>query len=420
MTEISLAGAILLDDQCLKEIQNIVSADDFQNERCKAVFSAACSLAADGEVVDPISITERAKRFGTTLDIEWIRQAIDIVPTAANAAFYANQVAEDARCRRIKALALQIVDNSISTSSDLLADIQRGVDQIQSNSICQGLNAPDDRIRGLFDQIIKTGESQFIPSGFPQLDSILGGGFIRGGLYIIGARPAVGKTTFALNLAERIKGNVLFVSLEMSPEAITAKQFSRLIGVSVSDILKGSGGDELWQKLAAASARISASGIYLNRRYDLTPGQLQMLAQSVPDLQAIVVDYLGLLLPNTPTASTYERISAISRELKRIALQTKVPVVCLSQLSRGVEGREDKRPRLSDLRDSGAIEQDADAVMFLYRDDYYKPELDTGGSSVVELTVAKNRHGSLGKVEMLAFLHTSYFRERSANGNEKK
>ena len=139
-------------------------------------------------------------------------------------------------------------------------------------------------------------------------------------------------------------------------------------------------------------------------------------AQSVPDLQAVVVDYLGLLLPSTPTASTYERISAISRELKRIALQLKVPVICLSQLSRGVESREDKRPRLSDLRDSGAIEQDADSVLFLYRDDYYRPEIDTGGSSVVELSVAKNRHGSLGKVEMLAFLHCSYFRERVANG----
>ena len=169
-------------------------------------------------------------------------------------------------------------------------------------------------------------------------------------------------------------------------------------------------------KLAAASVRISSSGIYLNRRYDVTPGQIQLMAQSIPDLQAVVVDYLGLLLPSTPTASTYERISAISRELKRIALQMNVPVICLSQLSRGVESREDKRPRLSDMRVSGAIEQDADSVLFLYRDDYYRPEIDTGGSSVVELSVAKNRHGSLGKVEMLAFLHSSYFRERVANG----
>lgn len=419
MTEIFLAGAILVDGRCMNEIQSIVSVDDFQDERCKAVFAAACSLIADGDVVDPVTIAERAKRVGKPLDRGWIVEAMELVPTVSNATYYAHQVSEDARCRRVKALAAQIVDNSLSTSNDLLADLQRGIDQIQSNSFCQGLNAPDDRILGLFDHIIKSGASQFVPSGFAQLDKILGGGFIRGGLYIVGARPAVGKTTFALNLAEGIKGNVLFVSLEMSPEAITAKQFSRLTGVSVSDILTGKGGDELWQKLAAASAHISASGIFLNRRFDLTPGQLQVLAQSVPDLTAIVVDYLGLLLPNAPTASTYERISAVSRELKRVALQLKVPVICLSQLSRSVESREDKRPRLSDLRDSGAIEQDADSVMFLYREDYYEPELSAGGPSIVELSVAKNRHGSLGKVEMLAYLHNSFFRERVTNGQKK-
>ncbi len=413
MTETCLAGAILLDEQCLPEVQNIVTANDFESELCRAVFIAACDLSAEGAAVDPVSISERAKRYGVTLRREWILDAMEIVPTANNASMYAHQVAEDARCRRVRSLAMQIVDDPLSTSDDLLADLQRGIEQIQTDSFCQGLNAPDDRIRGLFDHIIKSGSSQFVPSGYDRLDKILGGGFIRGGLYIIGARPAVGKTTFALNLAENIKGNVLFVSLEMSPEAITAKQFSRLTGISVSDILTGKGGDEMWTKLATASVRISDSGIFLNRRYDLTPGQLQLQAKSVPDLQAIVVDYLGLLLPNTPTASTYERISAISRELKRIALQMKVPVICLSQLSRGVESREDKRPRLSDLRDSGAIEQDADSVMFLYRDDYYHPEFDAGGPSVVELSVAKNRHGSLGKVDFLAFLHSSYFRERS-------
>lgn len=416
MTEVCLAGSILIDERCLQEVQSIVSPNDFENERCRAVFVAACDLSMEGEKVDPISIAERAKRHGVLLEKEWILEAMEIVPTAANAGMYAHQVAEDARCRRVKSLAMQIIDNGVSASDELLADLQRGIEQIQGNTFRQGLNAPDDRIRGMFDHIIKSGSTQFVPSGYAQLDRILGGGFIRGGLYIIGARPAVGKTTFALNLAENIKGNVLFVSLEMSPEAITAKQFSRLTGIYTSDILAGNGGDDLWTKLAAASVRISTSGIYLNRRYDMTPGQLQLLAQSVPDLQAVVVDYLGLILPSTPTASTYERISAISRELKRIALQLKVPVICLSQLSRGVESREDKRPRLSDLRDSGAIEQDADSVLFLYREDYYRPELDTGGSSVVELSVAKNRHGSLGKVEMLAFLQCSYFRERSANG----
>jgi len=410
--EIFLAGSLLLDGTTLQTVQSLVTAADFENPLCQAVYTAACDLYADGVTIDPVTIRERSRQSGTEIPIDWVREALEVTPTAASAVEYATLVVEGSRLRKVKSLAYQIIDNQVSTSAELLAELQRGMESIQSNSFSQGLCTPADRIHGLFDHILKSGANQFVSSGYPSLDKILGGGFIRGGLYIIGARPAVGKTTFALNLADGIAGNVLFISLEMSPEAITAKQFSKLTGVPTANILTGAGGDELWQKLGVASVAVEKSGVHINRRYDINPGQLQLLAQSVPDLRAIVVDYLGLILPNTPTASTYERISAISRELKRIALQLKVPVICLSQLSRGVESREDKRPRLADLRDSGAIEQDADAVMFLYREDYYHPNISDGGPSVVELSVAKNRHGGLGKVEFLAYLHTSYFRER--------
>ena len=291
-------------------------------------------------------------------------------------------------------------------------NMQRGIEQIHTSTFSRGLISPDERIHSLFDHIVKSGEDQFIPSGYKSLDNILGGGFIRGGLYIIGARPAIGKSTFALNLAEGIKGNVLFMSLEMSPDIITAKQFSRLTGLSTSDILGNRGGDDMWEKLAAAATVVSRSGIKVNRRFDLTPGQLMLQAQGTENLKAIIVDYLGIMLPNTPGNSMYERVSSISRDLKRIALQLNVPVICLAQLSRSTETRQDKHPQLSDLRDSGSIEQDADAVMFLYRSDYYNVAETDGGPSVVELSVAKNRHGKLGKVEFLAFFHTSYFRER--------
>lgn len=221
----------------------------------------------------------------------------------------------------------------------------------------------------------------------------------------------MGKSTFALNLADNIGGNVLFVSLEMSPEQLTAKRVARLTGIPAAKLLRGAVTDDDWQKIAIANSTLSEQGVFINSRYDLSVQQIQLLAQSVPELKAVVVDYLGLIQPATRGGSTYENVSAISRELKRLAISLNIPVICLSQLSRAVEGRQNKRPMLSDLRDSGAIEQDADAVMFLYRDDYYTGETTEGFPSLVELEVAKNRHGQTGKTEFNCWLSSSLFRE---------
>jgi replicative DNA helicase len=253
------------------------------------------------------------------------------------------------------------------------------------------------------------GTANFVPSGFAVLDEILGGGFIKGGLYIIGARPAVGKSSFAVNLADTIKGSVLFVSLEMGDELITAKRCARITGIPSGYILNGKLSEAQWEKIGIATSYLHRSAVYINSRFDLTVDQIQGLAQSIPDIQAIIIDYLGLIRPATQGGSTYENVSQISRDLKRLALSLNVPVVCLSQLSRTVEGREDKRPRLSDLRDSGAIEQDADAVMFLYREDYYRGA--GGASSAVQLNVAKNRHGSCGTSEFTFYRAISAFKE---------
>ena len=223
----------------------------------------------------------------------------------------------------------------------------------------------------------------------------------------------MGKSTFAVNLADNIDGNVMFVSLEMSPEQITAKRVARLTGIPAAKLLRGAVTDDDWQKIAIANSALSEQGVFINSRYDLTVQQIQLLAQSVPELRAVVVDYLGLITPTTRGGSTYENISQISRELKRLAISLNVPVICLCQLSRAVESRQNKHPMLSDLRDSGAIEQDADAVLFLYRDDYYTGDNAEGFPSLVELEVAKNRHGQTGKTEFNCWLFSSLFREVS-------
>lgn len=409
-----LCGAILISGEAvMKAIRGIVTPDCFQMEAYRAIFTAALCLLEDGTPIDPVSIAATAKRQGVELSNKLLLELMEIVPTAANCVDYAHRVAEDARKRRIKALAERIEADGVSTSDELLAALQREAQAIQGSNYQRGLLSPVDTLRRFMDYVVQAGEKRnnFISTGFPRLDDILGGGFIRGGLYILGARPAVGKSTFALNLADGIAGNLLFVSLEMSPEQILAKRVSRLTGYTASKLLSGQLPDKAWEAVAIATTSIDKSGVYINSRYDLTVQEIHLLAQSVPELRCIILDYLGLIQPATRSGSTYEQVSAISRELKRMAVSLNVPVVCLCQLSRKIEERKDKKPMLSDLRDSGAIEQDADGVLFLYREDYYTGSPADGFPSTVELTVAKNRHGKTGEDQFNFWLSSSAFRE---------
>lgn len=409
-----LCGAILISgDAVMKAIRGIVTPDCFQLEAYRAIFTAALSLLEDGTPIDPVSIAATAKRQGVELPNKLLLELMEIVPTAANCVDYAHRVAEDARKRRIKALAERIEADGVSTSDELLAALQRETQAIQGSNYQRGLLSPVDTLRRFMDYVVQAGEKRnnFISTGFPRLDDILGGGFIRGGLYILGARPAVGKSTFSLNLADGIAGNLLFVSLEMSPEQILAKRVSRLTGYTASKLLSGQLPDKAWEAVAMATTSIDKSGVYINSRYDLTVQEIHLLAQSVPELRCIILDYLGLIQPATRSGSTYEQVSAISRELKRMAVSLNVPVVCLCQLSRKIEERKDKKPMLSDLRDSGAIEQDADGVLFLYREDYYTGSPADGFPSTVELTVAKKRHGKTGEDQFNFWLSSSTFRE---------
>lgn len=412
--EAYLVGALLIDgNQVVQAIRGIVNRNDFHVEVYGAIFSAAISLSADNEAIDPVSIRHRAKYEGVELSNDLLLELMECTPTAANCVEYAHRVAEEAQTRRIKDLAVRIQEDETSSPDELLATLQREAEAIRGSDHKKGLLTPADTLRRFTDHVVEAGEGRcnFISSGFPQLDQILGGGFIRGGLYILGARPAVGKSTYAINLSDNIKGNCLFVSLEMTPEQIISKRVSRITGLPSAKLLSGRVSEEDWTGIAMAIGTISEQGVFINDRYDLNVQRIQLLAQKVPELQAVIVDYLGLIQPSTRSGSTYENISQISRELKRMAISLNVPVICLCQLSRTVENRENKRPRLSDLRDSGAIEQDADAVMFLYREDYYSGGPADGQSSLVQLDVAKNRHGKTGQSEYSFFLQRSTFLE---------
>lgn len=409
-----LCGAILISgEQVLQAIRGLVTADCFQYETYRAIFTAGLSLLENGSPIDPISIAAAAKRQGVELPNAMLAELMEIVPTAVNCVDYAHRVAEEARKREIKKLAARIQEDGISTSDELLAALQRETQAIQGSHCQRGLLSPTDMLRRFMDYVVKAGENRdnFAPTGFPKLDGILGGGLIRGGLYILGARPSVGKSTFALNLADNMAGNSLLVSLEMSPEQLTAKRVSRLTGYASSKLLSGQLPDKAWEAVAMATTVIDQSGVYFNSRYDLTVQEIHLLAQSVPELRCVFLDYLGLIRPASRNGSAYEQVSQISRELKRMAISLNVPVVCLCQLSRKIEERKERKPVLSDLRDSGAIEQDADGVLFLYREDYYTGTSADGLPSDVTLTVAKNRHGKTGEDSFRFWLESSTFQE---------
>lgn len=412
--EAYICGAILIDGvQVLPAVRVILPPGAFQIEAYRAIYVAGLSLLDAGEPIDPVSIKAQAKRQGVELSNELLSELMEVVPSAAYCVEYAHRVAEDARTRAIKDLATRIQEDNVSTPDELLATLQRETEAIRASSYQRGLVAPNEALHRFMDYVVQAGEKRdnFISTGFPKLDGILGGGLIRGGLYILGARPAVGKSTFAVNLADGIAGSTLFISLEMTVEQITAKRISRRVGCSSAGLLSGRLTDKAWEQVAVAMSDISTKGLYLNDRYDLTVSQIGLLAQAVPELRAVIVDYLGLIQPATRSASTYENISQVSRELKRLALSLNVPVICLAQLSRKVEERQNKRPMLSDLRDSGAIEQDADGVLFLYRDDYYTGPPADGQPSQVELSVAKNRHGRTGETSFNLWLRCSLFKE---------
>lgn len=304
-----LAGAILIDgEKVMPAVRGILPPGAFQLEAYRAIYMAGLSLLDAGEPIDPVSIKTKAKQQGVELPEKLLVELMEVVPTAAYCVDYAHRLAEEARTRAVKELAERIQSDTVSSADELLATLQRETEAIRGSSYQRGLLTPNDTLHRFMDYVVRAGEKRdnFISTGFPRLDDILGGGFIRGGLYILGARPAVGKSTFGINLADNIAGNVLFVSLEMSVEQITAKRISRRIGCSSARLLSGQLSDQAWEKVAMASSDISQRGLYLNNRYDLTVQQIALLAQAVPELRAVIVDYLGLIQPATRSASTYE------------------------------------------------------------------------------------------------------------------
>ena len=414
--ETVVAGSILVEPESYCRVAQIVTEDSFRLELPRMIFSAAKQLSAQGTPIDPIAIREWITCHGGTVDNQTLAELMDATPTAANDTLYAEILQRHAMRRQLRELAGRILESDEDT------------EQLIGRTASELAQLAQDQVRGCcisslemmtdFYRLLRARESgvrNVVQTGFRRLDQMLGGGLLRGGLYILAARPGMGKTSFALNIADQIQGGVLFVSLEMSMDQIAAKRLARISGVPSNRLLMGDRLTEAeYEKLAPATAQLSRSSVTINRKLSATVGEIGAMARSVKELSCVIVDYLGLIRGERSKASLYERITEISGALKALALSLSVPVLALAQLNRANEMRANKAPVLSDLRDSGAIEQDADGVLLLHRPDYYQTEGDRSSGwtpSPVECRIAKNRHAEVGEVYFNAYLAQNRFLE---------
>lgn len=412
--EAAVAGSILIDPRAFDAVASMLTPDAFRSQLCRSVFQAARDLAAEGTPVDPVSIAKRIRREGSQIGNQSLIELMNVTPTAANVTYYAQAVLDEAKRRGLRDLGERLLSDGTTPADQLLSQAADAVSALVDSAVDSRCLSSFDMMRIFYRNLEKreAGEKNVLPSGFPNLDKLLGGGFLKGGLYIIAARPGVGKTTFGLNLAENFPGGVLFVSLEMSPEQLTAKRLAMETGIPASRLLMGNDlSDEECGKICIASGKLSERGLTVNRKMGATVPEIAIMARSIQGLSAVVVDYLGLIREKGPTR--YEQITQVSGALKHMAISLNVPVLALAQLNRAAEARTDKRPSLADLRDSGSIEQDADGVLLLFRQDYYgeKKPKNPWTPSLIECEVAKNRHAATGTAYFNGFLAVSRIAE---------
>lgn len=412
--EQSVAGAILIDSRTVSAVRPIIKAGDFASAPCAAIFRAACRLEDAGKPVDPVAIQTDAAAHGDELPNDFLCNLMEITPTAANAEQYAAIVRDEAVRRRVLEAAQQVRDaaeDKTRSTASLVADALGRFQAIDAGN-AEALVRPEDAAAAFLDyrESVESGKGGAVVfSGFQKLDNILGGGLVREGLYILAARPGVGKTTLGLKIADRVAkhGPVLFVSLEMSQEQLTARRVADRSGLPISKImLGGHPTDQDREKICSALSDIAEGQLYLNRSTSATVADIALLARNIPGLRLVVIDYLGLIGSENRSGSLYERTTANSGALKRLSRSLGVPILCLAQLNRASEQRPDKRPSMADLRDSGAIEQDADGVLLLHRPALYiaqEQPRNPWDPEVLELFLAKNRHGPTGNLNLSFF-----------------
>lgn len=409
--EKAVIGGIFLKQNVLTDIAEFLFPDDFYNKELKLIYRAILELYTENKAIDPILILEKNKNINNNTFYE----VIESVQTAANIIEYANIVKDKAKLRKLQDSATQIVEmtsdeeetteNIIDRSEALIFKIAENNNTKNVVSIKEIMNSEFKRLQNVYDN---KGITTGISSGFSDFDQMTNG-FNPSDLVILAARPAMGKTAFALNLAlnaAKTNKSVLIFSLEMSSSQLLQRFIAIEAGIGLQKIRTGFLSENDWGRMGLASETLMKTQLNIADLPNATVMEIRTVARRMKaagKLDIIIIDYLQLIKnSNGKSENRQQEISDISRSLKGIARELDVPIIALSQLSRAPEQRADRRPILSDLRESGAIEQDADMVAFLYRDDYYNEESEAKG--ITEIIIGKQRNGPVGTVK-LRFFH---------------
>lgn len=413
--EQSVIGAMIMDREAIVVASEIISGDDFYSKQCGVLFEAMTELNDEGKPVDLVTLQDRLREKDIPAEVsspEYIRDLITAVPTSANIKYYANIVAEKATLRRLIKLNEEIANTCYVGKESLeviLEDTEKRVFNLVQRRNTGEFVPIRQIVMNAMDQIEKASKSKGnvtgIATGFIDLDYRTAG-MQPSDLVLIAARPSMGKTAFVLNIAQhvafKLNQTVAVFSLEMSKEQLVNRLFSLESRVDAQKLRTGSLSDGDWEKLIETAGVIGQSNLIIDDTPGISISELRSKCRKYKlehGLKMIIIDYLQLMSGSGRSDSRQQEISDISRSLKALARELSVPVLALSQLSRAVEQRPDHRPMLSDLRESGAIEQDADVVMFIYRDDYYNK--DTEKKGIAEIIVAKQRNGPIGTIELV-------------------
>ena len=416
--EQSVLGGILLENEALNEVADTLKSDDFYRRSHQIIFEALIHLSDKSEPADLITLTELLKSKNTLETIggsAYLATLISGVPTASNIKAYAKIVKEKSVLRRLIKVASDITTRGYEDSADVedfLDYAEASLFEVTDAQQKAGVIPIKELIKGSFKKIeeLHQRKSQIIgvPSGFNDFDKLTSG-LQPSDLIVIAGRPSMGKTSFALNIVQHAavatKKPVLFFSLEMSKEQVVMRLLTAISKVHASRLRIGNLNDQDWPKLTKAAGYLAEAPIYIDDTPSMTVLEMKAKCRRMKareDLSLIVIDYLQLMRSRGFVESREKEISEISRSLKALAKELQVPVVALSQLNRAVESRQDKRPMMADLRESGAIEQDADIITFIYRDEVYNKE-SSESKGIAEILVAKQRNGPTGMVR-LAFL----------------
>ena len=413
IAEQSLLGSILVDPEALNDVAEIVTANDFYLTEHSQIYTAMHELFLINKEIDIVTLIDMLVSKGIYSKSggeDYIRSLYQAVPNALNVKDYANIVKQKSLLRSLIGVCSDISDKAYSeegSADELVEYAEAKVFDIASGKDTKGFKHIRDVIGSVYQNlhILATeGEgSQGTKTGFSGIDNVLAG-MGNSDLVLIGARPGMGKTSFALNIATNVAQmsgkNVCIFSLEMSAEQLVTRIISSEAMIDSYALRTGKLDNKNWQDIAATTTKLAGCNILIDDTAGITVTGMKAKLRRVQNLGLVVVDYLQLMQSDKRTDNRVQEVGDISRGLKLMAKELNVPVICCAQLSRGPESRTDKRPMLSDLRDSGAIEQDADTVIFLYRDEYYDNKSAKDEVGRAEVIVAKNRHGSLGNIQV--------------------